>query len=277
MNRRDIYRYITDKLITKLNEGVIPWEKSWKHGLPANYITKKVYRGINFLSLCFDDYPSPYYLTYLQCKDKNGYVKKGESASPIIYWKIIERIDEDEVKRIPLLRLSSVFNLSQTSLYQDITEKKGIRSCEEIIKNMENKPDIRNNYSRCYYNMKEDYISLPKIDDFSSMEKYYSALFHELAHSTGHRKRLNRLNNKKDLESYAEEELIAELTSAWLCGLTGIEPKIIDNTASYLSYWIKKLKYNPAYILNITTKVNQAINIILNEGDHSQNLQPWNR
>ncbi|MHB1687919.1 MAG: ArdC-like ssDNA-binding domain-containing protein, partial [Ignavibacteriaceae bacterium] len=72
MNRSDLFDRITQQIKAKLEEGVLPWRKSWKSGLPMNFITKNAYQGINFLMLILNDYPSPYYLSYLQCNQKQG-------------------------------------------------------------------------------------------------------------------------------------------------------------------------------------------------------------
>lgn len=175
MNKRtQLYEDITNKIMAKLQQGVLPWRKSWgKNGLPRNFISGKVYQGINYLNLVFDDYPSPYYLTYLQCKSLKGLVHKGSKSKSILFWKINEIENGDDVKSVPFLRLSHIFNLSQTSLYNksESTPPTNI-SCEEIINNMPNKPVIKHNFQRCFYDPTEDYISTPIISDFESEAEF---------------------------------------------------------------------------------------------------------
>jgi antirestriction protein ArdC len=260
-----LYDKINDRIIEKLKEGVMPWRKSWKQGAPQNFITKKTYQGINYLNLCFEDFPSQYYLTYLQCKDKGGFVNKGAKSKSIIYWKISELENDGTVKRVPFLRLSNVFNLSQTTLYKE--EEQGIgaatslTNCQEIIANISDKPVIKNNFNRCYYNPNEDYISIPPIKDFESPEEYFSSLFHELAHSTSHPIRLNRF---ADNLNTAEEELVAELTSSYICAVAGISNNTLDNQAAYLDSWISTMKGDSMFIVKASNHAKKASNWILN-------------
>ena len=154
MDKKKIYSQIEAKIVRKLLEGTVPWKKKWAAGLPANYLTKKVYSGINFLSLLGNDYPSPYYLSFLQCKEMDGRVLKGSSGHLIVFWKL-RKIDakdesgEEETKEIPIIRATNVFNLSQTTLY--CKEEPQIMSCERLLSSMKIRPEVRNNPNRCYY------------------------------------------------------------------------------------------------------------------------------
>lgn len=85
MNRNDIFDRITSKLISKLESGTAPWRRSWSIGVPANYVSKSPYNGINFLSLIVEDHPSPYYLTFLQAKEKGATINKGSIGSLIVF------------------------------------------------------------------------------------------------------------------------------------------------------------------------------------------------
>ncbi len=120
-NKADIFASITQKIKDKLEQGTIPWQRSWKIGIPRNLISRKPYNGINFLSLCLQEFPSPYYLTYQQCKEKEASINKGAKGNFIVYWKIkvieVESgiKDELDIKRFPLIRCSYIFNLSETS------------------------------------------------------------------------------------------------------------------------------------------------------------------
>ncbi|MGD1007307.1 MAG: ArdC family protein [Ignavibacteriaceae bacterium] len=135
MNKQEIFEKITSQLKERLEAGVLPWRKAWKTGIPQNYISKQVYKGINFLSLCLQDFPSPFYLTYLQCKNKNGRINKGAFGTSIIYWDVKEYNSQKETGdskdsiRIPFLQQSYVFNLAQTDLYQPGEENPVILSC----------------------------------------------------------------------------------------------------------------------------------------------------
>jgi antirestriction protein ArdC len=258
MNRRELYERLTSQIISDLKKGIIPWRKTWKVELPANYLTKKPYQGINFLNLLRCEYPTPYYLTYLQCKERGGYVKKGESGHLIIYWSIKEIEEGDEVCEVPIVRYSYVFNLAQTSLYKGEREEMELRSCREIVDRMPNPPEIRYNTSRCYYNPAEDVVSMVPRENFINVEEYYSALYHELIHSTAHASRLNR-GFKED---YAYEELIAEIGSVYLSGLSGIMPRTLKNQVSYIGTWLKMIEGNPKVLLRAAAEAQKAVNYI---------------
>ena len=276
MNRNELFERITQQIKAKLEEGVLPWRKSWEMGVPCNFITKNPYRGINFIMLLLNNYPSPYYISFLQCKQKQGMINKGAHGSQIIYYEVKkypDRKDPEKLKNIPILRYSTVFNLSQTSLYKsDIEEKTKILSCEEVISNMNPKPVIKNNIGHCYYAPADDYISIPAIQDFDSSGEYYSSLFHELVHWTGSEKRLNRLPSVKDANTKSYEELVAELGSSFLCGVCGIESSVIDNQSSYIGSWLKGLDGNPMMFVNASVAATKAVSFILGNSDPTNNL-----
>ena len=113
-----IYQAVTDKIISQLEQNVIPWRKTWQGSEPINYVTCKPYRGINLLLL----QRGGEYATFKQIKDAGGYVKKGEKSSMIVFWKMLERENADgEKETIPLLRYYNVFHIDQTSLNQSLT------------------------------------------------------------------------------------------------------------------------------------------------------------
>ncbi|MBN1300579.1 MAG: ArdC family protein [Melioribacteraceae bacterium] len=122
LNRSDIYADITRRLKEKLSQGTLPWRKSWEIGLPRNFQSKRIYNGLNFINLALNDYPSPYYLTFLQTKERGGFVRKGETGSWVVYWDVkeIPGASDEESRRVPFIRRSIVFNLSQTSLLTNL-------------------------------------------------------------------------------------------------------------------------------------------------------------
>ena len=269
MNRNKIYSRITDTILQKLKEGTAVWKKTWSVGLPTNLISKKEYQGINFLSLLTKDFPSKFFLTFKQCEDRGGRINKGAKGFPIIFWKLkeieVETGKKREIKEVPIARLSYVFNLSQTSLYEDKSEELKLPSCESIIESMKDKPVIKHNSSRCYYSIKGGYISLPKISDFDSPDTFYETLFHELIHATGHKSRLNRFESDQALEEYSKEELIAELGASYLCSLTGISNNVIENQAAYIDGWYKKLSSQPEILIEAAKEAQKAVDYLLGE------------
>ena len=135
---------------------------------------------------------------------------------------------------------------------------------------MKVKPVIKNSVRRCCYNAKEDFISIPTISDFDSPAEYYSSLYHELLHWSGFRSRLNRFSQEFGDDKYSSEELVAELGSAYLCALTGISSKVLDNQAAYIQSWLGQLQNDPMYILNAAIQAQRAVSFILGNSEPSQ-------
>jgi len=146
-----------------------------------------------------------------------------------------------------------------------------IQACENIVKNYIGKPTIGFGARACYQTFRDNII-MPKPETFNNPEVYYSTLFHELAHSTGHEKRLNRFkNNSSSLSfgstTYAKEELIAEMTSSFLCNLAGINNQVIDNQASYIASWLKALKNDSKLVIVVTSKAQKAFDYIIGKNN----------
>ena len=248
-----VYEIITEKIIDQLESGSVPWVKPWIGGEPPkNYISKKPYRGINPFLLACQGYASPFWLSFKQAQAAGGTVKKGEKGSMVVFWKMFEGSELDKSgkpKMIPMLRYYTVFNTDQCEgLTVDLPttgeEFQPIDKAESIVDGMQNKPVIRHAEPRAYYRPSTDLVNMPRKELFESAEGYYSTLFHELGHSTGHKSRLERKDFAEAAfgsETYSKEELIAEFTSAFLCGISGIE-KEIKNQAAYIQGWLKVLK-----------------------------------
>jgi len=263
MNRNDIYDSITDKITAKLESGVIPWRLSWQRNIPCNFVTKKHYNGINFLSLIAEDYSSPYYLTYLQCNERGGKILEGSKGSLIVFWKMhnfTPKSETDAGAKVPILRYSYAFNLSQTTLYTDNTDEIKLLECEEVIRNIFPTPVIKHNINRCYYSIQEDYISIPIITDFDNPAEYYSSLYHELIHWTAAASRL-----KRDLSpaSKIEEELIAEIGSAYLCGLSGINTPVLENQSAYINGWLNQSRSDNNIFIKASLQARKAVDYLL--------------
>jgi antirestriction protein ArdC len=289
-NKVDIYQQLTDKIISKLEQGNIPWQKPWKSiqfGLPQNFISKKVYRGCNFFEALFEDRATPYWLTYKQAKELGGNVKKGETGIPIIYFQLIEREQSNgDISRFPMVKKSTVFNLEQIEgIVNPFAEEKKkfeeenlidfnpIESCEELLSTFIDKvaPYSHDSGQRAFYRPGIDAIVMPEKEYFHKPEGYYSTLFHEMAHSTGHTTRLDRDgiigHHQKGSKGYAREELVAELTSAFLCSKAGIENDVIENNAAYIQNWLGALKNDKMIVYDAMKDAFKAIEYlgILNE------------
>ena len=274
-----VYEIITDTIIQKLEQGVIPWRKPWSGGgLPQNFVSGKRYRGINLTLLNLSDYSSPYWLTFKQAGELGGRIKKGEKSTMVVFWKWLQVTDVDEEdrsidKQIPFLRYYRVFNLEQTEGIDYTSEEsaidfKPIENCERVVHEMSDCPVIRHKGTRAFYSPSEDYIQMPPAGSFVSCEEYYSTLFHEMAHSTGHERRLNR-SSLSDYapfgsKTYGTEELIAEFSASFLCGHTGIEQETVDNSAGYIGGWLKKIREDKKMLVFAAAKAQKAVDYILN-------------
>jgi antirestriction protein ArdC len=212
------------------------------------------------------------YLTFKQIGEKKGKIKKGAKSEIIVYYKNLEITDEDgEEKTVPLLRYYRVFHIDDTEgieskIPEVVKEFTPIQECENIIKNYKTCPKIKHGYNQAYYSPSEDIIAMPNKKQFKGKEEYYSTLFHESIHSTGHKSRLNRFEKEKQIafgsEDYSKEELIAEIGSAMLCSYCGIE-KTIDNQASYIASWLQVLRNDKNFVIQASSKAQKAYDYIL--------------
>lgn len=277
-----VYEVITAKILDKLEEGIVPWHKPWVGGTqPLNLVSKKPYRGINTFMLSMAGYSSPYWASYKQIISLGGQVNKGEKGWPVVFWTWLDKTDNETgditPRQIPFMRYYTAFNLDQTtgvdvkkipSLNVKLSKAKIISECENIIKNMPKKPEIVFNEPRAYYNPVRDFVNMPDKKTFETSEAFYSTLFHELVHSTGHSTRLNRKTINEatyfGTESYSKEELVAEMGAAFLCGHCQIENKTINNSASYIKSWLKHLKEDKQMVILAAGQAQKASDFILN-------------
>ena len=273
-----VYEIVTEKIIKQLESGVAPWRKPWTCKTPANLLTQKEYRGFNVFTLASQGFPSRFWLTFNQATKLGGRIRKGEKSSPVIFWnagedrEIITPNGTKETSRPFLLRYYSVFNLSQTegldipaSLLQETRTNNPIETCEQIVANMPNPPAFEQS-DKAWYLPSSDAVGMPARDLFHSSEEYYCTLFHELAHSTGHAKRLHRDNFDNPVsfgsESYSKEELIAEMTAAMLCGIAGVEQKTLENSVAYLKTWVARLKSDSRLLVSAGSQAQKAADFI---------------
>jgi len=275
----DVFSIVTNRVIELLEEGKIPWKQPWTSaGVPMNALSKRPYRGINLWMLLSLNFERNLFLTWEQIKQQGGSVKVGEHGHLVVYWKVPKKNDDclDGEKRIPVLRYYKVFNIAQCTglpegLYASVEEKehKPILECEAIVAGMPKCPEIRHKQQEAFYHLGEDYINMPKKKSFESPELYYATLFHELVHSTGHERRLNRksITDMAEFgsELYSQEELIAEMGSAYLSSFTGIGHKSMDNTVAYIHGWLDKLKNDKRFIIQASGQAQKAVDFILNQ------------
>lgn len=285
--RPDVYSMITERMITLLEAGTVPWKKPWQggeSGAPRNLVSLRAYSGINASLLAMAPYSSPFWLTFKQAKDLGGHVKKGEKGYPVIYWnkKEIEKQNaqtgETEAGSITFIRYFTVFNLEQTEGIA-APEPEGfaplhfepLEACEAIRTGYRGGPEIIHREQRAYYAPRLDTINMPKPETFHSVAVYYATLFHEMTHSTGHESRLNREGVAEAHyfgdTVYSKEELIAEMGAAFLCAHAGIAPVVLDNSAAYIAGWLKRLKSDKKLVIQAAAAAQKAANRILGDAE----------
>ena len=289
MSRNDVmYTAITEKICAIMEKGIVPWRKPWDADCgPCNIVTKRQYSGINIWMLAFSGFSSRYWGTFNQLSGMGGKIKKGEKATKIYFWSFINQKVLDEkgkpklnsegkaiVNSFPILKEWNVFNYEQCTDLPEIketkkekSEKERLEHCEKIVAEFAGCPEIQFGNSRAAYSPTKDMIVMPNIDNFHSSADYYSTLFHEMSHSTGHSSRLDRKEGMQNISfgshEYSREELIAEFSASFLCATVGIENETLDNSASYIHSWSKKFREDPAMLMCCASKAQKSANHIL--------------
>jgi antirestriction protein ArdC len=261
----DVYAIVTERIVNLLEQGIVPWRRPWSAtGMPRNVVSKKSYRGVNLFLLSATKYVSPFWLTMKQANELGGSVRKGEHSQIVVFWKVeqipnthgntdSEEFDTDEkTRRRFVLRYYRLFNLEQCELPQAVLDTlpiiethqhDPIEAAERIIAGMPNPPKIQYAGSKAFYSPIADRITLPPRELFTSTEEIYASLFHELAHSSGSAKRLDRKSISKAAPfgppCTVSRRLIAECSAAYLCAEAGISPAVLENQAAYIQGWLR--------------------------------------
>lgn len=274
------YDIITEAIVSQLEAGTIPWKKPWHENAPANLVSKKEYRGINVFMLACQSQASKYWLTYRQAKGLGGHVRQGEKSTPVVFWRWFDYVKEGddgepETKRRPMLKYYRVFNVSQCDGLdeskipsQDVREFQPIDRAEQVAQDMPQRPIVKHGASQqASYSPLDDIVNMPVRELFKSDESYYCTLFHELGHATGHESRLKRLDSTKvetyGGEAYSKEELIAEMSAAYICGHCAIEQNILENSAAYIRGWLSRLRKDSKLIVYAAASAQKAADFIL--------------
>lgn len=278
----NVYEMVTERIIELLDKGIIPWRKGWTAGSAAaiNYCTRKAYRGVNAMLLPF----AGEYLTFKQCEAAGGHIKKGEKGNLIVFYKVYEKAtptqdDPNHVDKIPVLKYSYVFHISQCEGIESKLQPEAetpdknstLEAGEAVVENYIAASGVKLNklpQDRAFYSPATDSITVPTLQQFDSSEEYYSTLFHEMTHSTGHASRLNRLNSLAAFgsEDYSKEELIAEIGSSFLMNKAGLEiPATFKNSVAYIQAWRNKLSEDKCLIVRAASAAEKAVNLILGE------------
>jgi len=271
-NSTDIYQSVTDSIIAALEAGVKPWSCPWQRvpgmsGLPSNYATGAAYSGMNIMllwsSASEQGFNDSRWMTYKQAKAEGGQVRKGEHGTTAIFYTTLEKENDDgETDYIPMLKTFTVFNVEQINglpmsdevVFPAVTfeplppaEALFLNSGATIIEKGQN----------AFFAPSTDEIHLPERRLFSDAANFYATGLHELIHWCGAKSRLNReMKGKFGSESYAFEELIAELGSAFLMADLGVVGEVQHE--SYIASWLKALKNDKRYIFKAASAASKA-------------------
>ena len=291
----DLYTEVTNQIITALEAGTTPWVCPWdrEHGslMPTNLTTGRRYRGINVLLLNLRQiaggFPTNRWLTFQQAHMLGAHVRRGESGTRIVFFKLLERDDisapdgvnvgrfhaaNDEPSRkvIPLLRSFTVFNEAQVEgLPAHLTwpptpqpEGDAHAAAEALL--AQSGAVIQHGGSRAFYSPSLDLIQMPPAEFFVSFERYYSTALHELTHWTGHPGRCGRtLANRQHIEAYAFEELVAEMGSAFLSSHCGLQGQL--HHASYIASWLQALRNDKRLVFGAASLAQKAVDFLVPE------------
>ncbi len=274
--KQSVYQIVTEKIISRLERGVVPWRKPWAEArAPFNLVTKKPYRGINSLLLGMEDYATHAYLSFNQLKEKGGSVLKGEKAHLVVFWSAVldDQDKTKEPKRKTILRYYKVFNVAQCAnlpasmMPGPQMAFDPVDACEEVVYHMPKVPRIEHGGSEAFYSPVHDFVNMPARKFFNSPEGYYATLFHELVHSTGHESRLARKEvmdaQAFGSEAYSKEELVAEMGAGFLGSMTGIAKDDFEANAAYIQSWLRVLKGDPKLVIYAGSQAQKAVDYIL--------------
>ena len=300
-----INKTVIDGLKAKGLSWFKPW-KAGQANAPFNLATDRFYNGFNIFILNFEMVDKGYefnqWLTFKQVSAKGGKVVKGSKSTEVYFWqigyldnstgkfvapKLVNSINPNERMSDGKLRYLKTFSVKFYKVF-NVAQCEGIepKVMEVTTSDTTNEPnEVAESLSQsyidkqgslklvhledsAYYSPNRDVVNMPKLDTFVDADSYYKVLFHELAHSTGHKDRLNRKTllevNKWGDTTYAKEELVAEISAMYIVGMLGLEPKDNEsNSQAYIKGWCKYLEDKPkecVYAMQQATKVVDYIN-----------------
>jgi antirestriction protein ArdC len=283
--KRDVYRKVTDAIVNAIEQGVgnwrMPWHTSGRYAFsPLNVVSKKPYRGVNTLCLWaaaqHKGYERGEWGTYQQWQDRGAQVRKGEKATTVVYWKFANSAAETQEdseertaggSRLLFTRGYSVFNAAQVDGYTPNADpgtpiEQRIERAELFFTSINAR--VAHQGNRAFYSPLDDSITLPPFAAFHTPIDYYSTRAHETGHWTSAAGRCNReLGKRFGDNAYAMEELVAELTAAFVCSHLGLSSEPRADHAEYIASWLKVLKADKRAIFTAASKAQQATDFMV--------------
>lgn len=281
-NARDLYADVTAKIIAELEEGRFPWVQPWdgRPSLPRNAATGRRYSGVNILLLwtvaMSVGYPSQSWLTFRQALAAGGNVRKGEKGSLVVYAdRFIPDAEKaraaqsgEEPNAIAFLKCFTVFNVAQCEGLRDgLAGDPAPRPAPDIIPHAEaliqaTGADFRIGGNDAFYVPAQDYVQVPPLAAFRNANDFFDTAFHELSHWSGGKTRLARdMGGDYGSPQYAREELIAEISAAFISASLGLIPTV--RHADYLGFWLDILRDDSRGIFRATAQATKAADYIL--------------
>lgn len=293
--KRDVYASVTAQIITAIENGVgtwrMPWHTSGRFAFsPINVASKKPYRGINTVCLWAaaeaKGYERGEWATYQQWQERGAQVRKGEKATLVVFWKFGNDSSESQDDSAELLagrsrllftRGYSVFNASQVDGYTPATDTEvpmldRIAHADAFFQGVA--ADLRHGGNQAFYSPATDHIQMPPFQAFREQVSYYSVLAHEQTHWTSRAGRCDReLGRRFGDNSYAAEELIAELGAAFTCAHLGLSTEPRADHAQYLASWLKVLKADTRAIFTAASKAQQATDYMIQRAEANRAVE----
>lgn len=289
----NIYDQVTNAIIAELEKGIIPWNRPWINSTYAGAISHTTGKPYSFLNQMLLGCKGGEWLTYGQIKAEGGHVKRGEKASLVVFWSFVQRTELEAVcdehgneigtrqvvvDTYPVLKGYNVFHIDQCEGIKPRFKNEPVQydntpieRAEDVITAYVAREGLKLNIEDCdraCYSPLLDRVQVPQMAQYKCCEEYYSTLFHELTHSTGHERRLKRegiteLHFFGD-QTYSKEELVAEMGSAFILGQLGIESaSTFRNSVAYIQGWLKALKNDHRLIVQAAAKAEQAARFII--------------
>jgi antirestriction protein ArdC len=286
-DRASIYREITDKIITELEAGRIPWVQPWGMAsatatiaMPRNASTHRRYSGINVLILWgavfAQSFTGQNWLTFRQALGLGGNVRKGERGTTVVYADRFTPRDErrraeesgEEPGVIPFLKRFTVFNTDQCEgLPDEITTLAPPPPPNLIEPRAEaliaaTGADFRIGGPRAFYSPGLDFVQVPPPQAYFDPINWHRTAFHELSHWSGAASRLGRdFSGSFGTKCYAREELVAEMAGAFVCASLGIVPTV--RHADYIGSWLEVLREDDRAIVRAASAASKAADYLL--------------
>jgi antirestriction protein ArdC len=282
--KRDVYERVTSQIINAIEQGVSNWRMPWHTSgrfafSPVNVTSRKPYRGINTVCLWAAAQAKGYergeWGTCQQWQERGAQVRKGEKATLVVFWKFANNADSqdgDELasgSRLLFTRGYSVFNAAHVDGYKPKTDadtpiEQRIESAEQFFSRLNARVVHKGN--RAFYSPADDTITPPPFGAFFTAMDYYSTRAHETGHWTAKADRCNReLGKRFGDNAYSVEELMAELTAAFVCAHVGLSTEPRPDHAQYIASWLRVLKADKRAIFTAASKAQQAADYLIQQ------------